>query len=278
MGAALSHSNQEVQSSKSRREVFEERVKAPTRDYEHVSLRDDNDEHHQPVASTSKAIFAGRTSQQQSACSYDTLSAFRAQDRDRKGRLRKLFNTLRQEWALPHDHTALSTHTHSSESPSSSTPSSSSSLTSSSGARQLTQDEKRLQDTNKEYLKELYHSLCPGDEAAKGKGPSFERFTQFVEAKEQGEHLHFERCRLLNLSDCLRCTTALWELFCQIDKDKDMQLTAEELQGALSRAGAFHQLTMNESSYHAYASFAISFTNRHQHIPTKARYYDKQHG
>lgn len=30
---------------------------------------------------------------------------------------------------------------------------------------------------------------------------------------------------------------ALWELFCHIDKDKDMQLTAEELQNALSRAG-----------------------------------------
>lgn len=30
---------------------------------------------------------------------------------------------------------------------------------------------------------------------------------------------------------------ALWELFCHIDKDKDMQLTAEELQNALSKAG-----------------------------------------
>lgn len=30
---------------------------------------------------------------------------------------------------------------------------------------------------------------------------------------------------------------ALWELFCHIDKDQDMQLTAEELQSALSKAG-----------------------------------------
>lgn len=181
MGAALSHADSSherdpLQSSavlpgveKSNRERFEDRLRLPARVYPHISLREHHEDHH-PVASTSKAAF-----QAPDVCSYRTLDDFRAQDKDRKGRLRKLFNTLRQEWALPHDHTAYTTHTrpatHLED-----------------DARPLTADEKRVEVINKEYLNELYHSLCPGDEAVKGKGPSFERFTQFVEAKEQGRH------------------------------------------------------------------------------------------
>lgn len=180
MGAALSHANPSeerdpLQSQtvlpdvdKSNRERFEDRLKLPTRVYPQISLRGGQDDHH-PVASTSKAAFKAPD-----VCSYRTLDDFRAQDKDRKGRLRKLFNTLRQEWALPHDHTAYTTHTRPATQPEDQ-------------ARPLTADEKRVESINKEYLNELYHSLCPGDEALKGKGPSFERFTQFVEAKEQGE-------------------------------------------------------------------------------------------
>lgn len=178
MGTALSHSQEQPGSlqsppvlpgvEKSRRERFEERVKPPTRVYPYISLRENEDDHH-PVASTSKVAFPAPD-----VCSYRTLDDFRAQDKDRKGRLRKLFNTLRQEWALPHDHTGYTTHTRSA-------------THLEDGGRPLTADEKRVEIINKEYLNELYHSLCPGDEAAKGKGPSFERFTQFVEAKEQGE-------------------------------------------------------------------------------------------
>lgn len=183
MGTALSHSASAQESAaaaagdsppstlpsveKSRREIFEERSRPVARVYPYISLREDEQDPH-PIASTSKAGF-----QVPETCSYRTLDDFRAQDKDRKGRLRKLFNTLRQEWALPHDHTAYTTHTKPRD-------------LVDKDERQLTADEKRVEVINKEYLNELYHSLCPGDEAAKGKGPSFERFSQFVEAKEQG--------------------------------------------------------------------------------------------
>lgn len=210
MGAALSHQKDDrleahtrlPQVEKSRREIFEDQCKPPAQVYPPISLRDDGGDHfnqHQPVASTSKASFTTP-----STCSYSTLAAFRAQDKDRQGRLRKLFNTLRQgeycptrsfsaselselvtsilmpfayihtEWSLPHDHNAHS-HSHVDEG---------SKLEA--HGRQPTADEKRVEVINKEYLSELYHSLCPGDEAIKGKGPSFQRFTDFVEAKEQG--------------------------------------------------------------------------------------------
>lgn len=192
MGTALSHSvssqaagapgNASMPPStlpaaeKSRREIFEERSRPIARVYPYISLREDEQDGHHPIASTSKAGFPVPET-----CSYRTLDDFRAQDKDRKGRLRKLFNTLRQEWALPHDHTGYTTHSRQAD------------LLEKDG-RPLTADEKRVEVINKEYLNELYHSLCPGDEAAKGKGPSFERFTQFVEAKEQGEFsVCFER-------------------------------------------------------------------------------------
>lgn len=237
MGAALSHADDAGRhpdplhtppplpgAEKSRKELFEERLRPPTRVYPYISLREDEQDHH-PVASTSKAAFHAPVD----VCSYRTLDDFRRQDRDRKGRLRKLFNTLRQEWALPHDHTAYTTHTRHSSHPESELEE---------APRQLTADEKRVEVINKEYLSELYHSLCPGDEAAKGKGPSFERFTQFVEAKEQGK-CDASPLRMFEapVEDSPSLSVALWELFCNIDKDKDMQLTAEELQNALHRAG-----------------------------------------
>lgn len=183
-------------SPKSRREVFEETVRPPPVRWtvQQCSLRGSDE----PIASTSKS--AGL--RLKDGC-YATLSQFRTNDKDRQNRLRKLYNTLKQEWAVPHSHEdGLPV------------PSGSTSKTLPSAyPTPHNAEERRVADVRKEYLRELYHSLCPGD-AGKGKEPTLEIFTDFVEQKEE----------------------ALWRIFCDIDKDKDMQLNPDELLAALARS------------------------------------------
>ena len=195
--AAASSSTSSASASlpKSRRELFEETARPPAQRYtvQQCSLRGDD----APVASTSKS--AGL--RLKDGC-YATLEQFRANDTARQTRLRKLYNTLKQEWAVPHSHDEE-------HRPSGST----SKTLPSAYPTPHNAEERKVADVRKEYLRELYHSLCPG-EGGKGKEPTLEVFTDFVEQKEE----------------------ALWRVFCEIDKDNDMQLHPEELHAALSRS------------------------------------------
>jgi solute carrier family 25 phosphate transporter 23/24/25/41 len=65
-----------------------------------------------------------------------------------------------------------------------------------------------------EYLKELYRHCCDGEDHEAGRGPTFDKFQQFVEDKEE----------------------ALWHLFNKIDVNNDMLVDTFELQAALAQA------------------------------------------
>ena len=208
--SAPSSSSSTNATPRTRRELFERTAAPPPIPctIEQCSLRKDNDEASLRVGVRANTAINVRTLDQ---CSCTTLERFRAHDKDRQKRLRALYDTLRKEWSLPHQHehpgggqvepsdawgkeeTSWSAEQRSDASTStasSSGSSSSSSASAGTGSTSVypaphTAEEKRVESLRKEYLKELYHSLCPGDDA-KGKGPSLERFVQFVETKEEG--------------------------------------------------------------------------------------------
>lgn len=191
--------------ARSRREIFEQACRPLQRSYPAINLRD-NDDH--PVASTSKSPLICDT------CTYKSLEAFRAQDKDRKARLHKLFQTL-QDKAWVHEHTHGSHEVDRRSSSSETSTKSSGSTTRSGSGTFKTAEERRIESVRQEYLNELYAKCCEGEDHLAGRGPTFAKFESFVEAKEE----------------------ALWNLFVGIDVNEDMLIDPVELEDALSKAG-----------------------------------------
>ena len=177
--------------SRSRRDAFEEYAAPPPRSYPPVSLRENND---RPVASSSRAK--------------NTLQDFRDHDEGRRKKLEQLFESLQsQAWHHNHFHQGLQ------DPGPSSSPAKASSVSRSSKLSPA--EEKHRQSVRQEYLKELYRHCCDGEDHETGRGPTFDKFQQFVEFKEE----------------------ALWNLFNKIDVNNDMLVDTSELQTALAQAG-----------------------------------------
>lgn len=153
----------------------------------------------QPVASTSRVI------QAPTSISSLTLQDFRSKDRNREARLTQLYETLRQKQWQPVESAGAT---------------SSKDVSKDGRASQKqaqTPEEKRRRAVRRAYLQELYnHITDDGDPDSQSSGvPSYARFTRFIEEKEE----------------------ALWRLFCSIDSDNDMQLSLDEIQHSLNKAG-----------------------------------------